>query len=108
VCRSLSESGRSGAGDGGGACRPPPLRSAVWHCDPAEFKQLIELSLRIGDQSRVVELQLDKSISLERAQELARHALSIYEDRTAQLRECFTGKEMGLQARARPSPNINV
>jgi hypothetical protein len=79
-----------------------------WHCDPAEFKQLITLSVSIGDQSRVIELSLDKDISPERARALASQAVSMYQDRSVPLRECTSGEVMDsrwgkmLPAGARP------
>ena len=75
--------------------------SFAWHCDPAEFHQRIRLPLSIGDQARVMDLSFSKDISLERARELAMRAISIYEDRTVELRDCATGDVMDLRQGSR-------
>jgi hypothetical protein len=59
-----------------------------WQCDPAEFKQLIKLSLSIGDQSHEVELSFDKRTPLQRAEILAARALNIYADPDSRLPGC--------------------
>jgi hypothetical protein len=73
----------------------------VWHCDPGEFKQMIRLPLTIGDQARIMDLSFSKDISLERARELATRAISIYGDRTVDLRDCATGDVMDLRQGSR-------
>jgi hypothetical protein len=42
----------------------PREGQVAWHCDPAEFKQLITLPVSAGDGSRVMELSFDKDIPL--------------------------------------------
>jgi hypothetical protein len=66
--------------------------SQRWDCDPAEFNQRIGLSLSIGGRTRRIDLDFDQAVPLERAQEIAMRAVSMYLDRTVELGECSSGE----------------
>jgi hypothetical protein len=91
--RAAVETPRSIASDGVEQWRQVLCRREEldWQCDPAEFKQLIKLSLAIGDRSREVELSFDKGTKLQRAQVLAARALNIYADPASRLPGCEIG-----------------
>jgi hypothetical protein len=76
-------------------CRREELE---WQCDPAEFKQLIKLSLAIDHQSHVVELSIDKETPPDRAKVLVARALDIYADPDSRLPGCEIAapKDLGL------------
>ncbi len=68
--------------------------SVGWHCNPAEFKQMIRLSESIGGKPRTIELSFDKDVSLEHARELAIRAIATYQDPASALCDCATGEVM--------------
>ncbi|HTV98022.1 MAG TPA: hypothetical protein VME42_18660 [Steroidobacteraceae bacterium] len=57
-----------------------------WQCDPAQLKQLMELSVR--GAAHAVELSVDRRALLGRARQLAAAALEIYADPAARLPAC--------------------
>jgi hypothetical protein len=66
-------------------------RLLPWHCDPPEFKQLIDTQVHLDDQERHVALNFDKNTSLSEAQSHASQALTLYVDPEARLAECSSG-----------------
>jgi hypothetical protein len=60
----------------------------IWKCDAPELKQLFNMQSLVDGSAHEVELSFDKTITLDRAVNLAHAALKIYENPDAELPFC--------------------
>ncbi len=61
-----------------------------WKCDPADFKQFINTSLRFRDRSRPVAISFGKDTTLSQARQLSLEAINLYVDPNSHVPRCST------------------